>query len=573
MTKIYTKIIAVLFAISLTSVAFGQNITGAVVSPNPTSCISTSVTVAAVQLCINYTFVGTSHTINGNVITVTLDWSNSSPICLGALSFLNPTENLGLVPAGTYTLNVVAQLNGTIQNNSTQSLTIVSCCSVLPSIQAASTNVCIGDSLLLMNNSQNATSVYWVKNGVNFSSSDSVMLHFPTAGVVPIRLVATNGSCSDSVTYNVTVNNYPNVNLGPDVIFCAGQSILINGATSGGLSYSWNTGTVMPNLTVSTGGTYSLTVSNNGCIDRDTIVVTAIASPSVALGADSIICQGTSAILNAATTGTGITYLWSNGATTPSITVNSSGIYNVTVTNSTGCSKSDSKEIIVELLPIPNLGDDVTLCDGDSIILDGNATDISNFLWSTGQTTQTITVNSPNIYSVTATTANGCSGSDDVVVSFASISIILMDTIDLANASPVILDAGNPGATYLWSTGETTQSISIDTIGSYSVTITNAAGCSAVNTMTVVNTTSTNGLKYETVKVFPNPTNDFLVITATESKFATAIIINSVGQIMGQISISNTQQIDVQDLSSGLYFLQFQNQNSEIVGTARFVKY
>ena len=122
---------------------------------------------------------------------------------------------------------------------------------------------------------------------------------------------------------------------------------------------------------------------------------------------------------------------------------------------------------------------DQETCSGGTITFDaGNAG--STYLWSTGETTQAITVSTSGNYSVTVTDANGCSAADD-----ANASIHANPTVNLGadqqtcSGNTITFDAGNAGSTYLWNTGETTQTITVSTSGNYSVTVTDANGCSA----------------------------------------------------------------------------------------------
>lgn len=572
MKQLFTKLFTLIFAISLTTAAFGQNISAVGVSPTPTNCTNTIVSVSAVQLCINYTYNGVTSVVGTNTIDVYLDWANSSPICLGALSFISENVNLGQIPDGTYTLNVISRLNGVAQNTNTQSVVVASCCSVNAAIQG-STNICLGDSVTLINASTNATSSTWLQNGNYISAADTITLSFSNPGTYPIQLSSTNGSCSDLETVNVVVSNYPTVNLGPDTSVCVGQPIFLNAGTSGATSYSWSTGTTGSSISVSNSGTYSVVVSVNGCTGTDTVVVTSVPTPVFNLGANTTICQGTTLTLDATVSQANVTYNWSNGGgTMPTLTVNSSGTYAVTATNSVGCSYSDNIIVNVEALPVPNLGPDVTLCEGQTVVLNGSVAGETNYSWNTGATTAGLTVDTAGTYTVTVTTDNGCIGTDAVIVDYSIIDFDWNGTLDLAVTNPVVLDAGNVGSTYLWNTGETTQIISVDTAGTYTVTVTTAAGCTEGSSVIVVNTTSTKNQLQNQVKVFPNPAQDFLVIENNNFDLQTAIITNSFGQIVGQIAIQNNNKIAVNDLASGFYFIQFKNRNDAIVGITRFIK-
>ena len=119
-----------------------------------------------------------------------------------------------------------------------------------------------------------------------------------------------------------------------------------------------------------------------------------------------------------------------------------------------------------------NLGNDTTLCPGDSLVLDAGP-NFSSYLWSTGDTTQTITVNSPATYSVTAIDQNGATSNDVIIISAGPagpVNINLGPDTLVCTATQLSLDAGNnPGLLYSWTGGASTQSITVNTTGWYSV--------------------------------------------------------------------------------------------------------
>ncbi len=172
----------------------------------------------------------------------------------------------------------------------------------------------------------------------------------------------------------------------------------------------------------------------------------------------------------------------------------------------------------VTVLPVPqvDLGDDLVLCGETQTLLDaGNQG--GTYLWSTGETTQTITATGEGIndFWVTVTNDNGCSSSDTVTVNFAALPQIDLGA-DTTVCGGVVypLDAGNEGSTYLWSTGETTQSINVDTTGfgygvqNISVEVTSEYGCqnSAEVNVEFIDCTGIDEYGKEVdMKVFPNP--------------------------------------------------------------------
>jgi Zn-dependent metalloprotease/subtilisin-like proprotein convertase family protein len=109
-------------------------------------------------------------------------------------------------------------------------------------------------------------------------------------------------------------------------------------------------------------------------------------------------------------------YQWSNGATTPSITVNDSGTYSITVTDSNGCTTA-TPAVITSVVPLPvsviTADGPLTFCQGDSVVLSASVN--NSYQWNSGQTTQNLSVTSSGNFSVAVTDSNGCSTASDTV--------------------------------------------------------------------------------------------------------------------------------------------------------------
>jgi len=181
----------------------------------------------------------------------------------------------------------------------------------------------------------------------------------------------------------------------------------------------------------------------------------------VNLGNDTSICTGNQVTLNAGNQGS--TYLWSTGDTTQIITVSAGGIYWVSVTNG-NCSGKDTINVSFVSVPIVSLGNDTILCPDASISLNaGNS--VASYLWSTGAVTQSITVFGPGTYWVKVTIGN-CVGADTINISKV-LDIELGSDVSLCNEPEITLDAGNMVSNYLWSTGDTTQTIMVAQPGEY----------------------------------------------------------------------------------------------------------
>lgn len=173
------------------------------------------------------------------------------------------------------------------------------------------------------------------------------------------------------------------------------------------------------------------------------------------------------------------TYLWSNGANTSSVSGLLPGTYTVTITDANGCSQSASYLIAAANPdPQPTISGPTEFCDGETVELavDGG---YSSYLWSNGSTGSPIFVNAPGIYTVTVTTAAGCSGTTSTTLTENPLpmpSITGPTGVCFFNDT-ITLDAGPGFSMYQWSTGAFTQTIDVTQFGSYFVTVTNSFGC------------------------------------------------------------------------------------------------
>lgn len=324
--------------------------------------------------------------------------------------------------------------------------------------------------------------VYNITNNVSICAGESYFAAgaWQTTSGVYVDYYTPAEGCDSIVTTNLTVNT-PVVDLGDDLSICSGTTTILN-AGNPGATYLWNTGATTQTISVGTAGTYSVTITDPaGCTASDAIVITLSPSPDVNLGADIFLCAGETTLLNAGNPGS--TYLWNTGATTQTILVGTSGTFSVTVTNPAGCTDADAVVITLSPTPIVNLGADAALCEGESMVLDaGNPG--ATYLWNTGATTQTITVTTAGNYSVAVTNPGDCSASDNITITTAPSPVVdLGPNQTICEGENILLDAGNPGANYLWNTGAITQSITAAEAGNYSVTVTNDQGCTDTDVM------------------------------------------------------------------------------------------
>ena len=232
---------------------------------------------------------------------------------------------------------------------------------------------------------------------------------------------------------------------------------------------------------------------------------------------------------------------------------------------------TDTVEVTTYALPDVDLGDDQVLCGENEYQLDAGNPGAS-YLWSTGETTQSITVSGEgvNTYWVEVTNENSCASSDTVVINFAAVPVVELgaDTA-ICNNAVMTLDAGNPGASYLWSTGETTQSITINAedyeYGTYlfSVDVTSVDGCETNDEISVEIKDCTSideNQQSVQISVFPNPNTGVfnLQLNTLNSQTVSIRVTDLSGKIVYRseeirINGSYDQRIDLSHLSGGVY--------------------
>lgn len=346
----------------------------------------------------------------------------------------------------------------------------------LDTARFTSTTACIGDTIWFTDASDyQPDSSLWVFGDPASGSLDTSRLQSPfhvytSSGTFTVVRITYRSCLSDTVTQLVTVPAYPAVNLGPDTLLCDQTSYLLAGPA--GVNYQWSTGDSTQNIQVNTSGTYWLEAENGGCLAGDSVNVDFGVSPSVNLGPDtSFLCTPISIDLDAGHSGSN--YLWSSGDTTQVLTVSQTGSFWVAV-NQNGCIGYDTILIDLGMLPLLDIGPSDTICGGDTLVLSAGS-GWSQILWSGGDTTTDLSISNPGTYSVT-TELNGCLQGDTIeIFIYPTLSQNLPAEIGvLCQGEQVTLDAGPDGDFYLWSNGDTTQVILVDSASLYTVMVGNS---------------------------------------------------------------------------------------------------
>jgi hypothetical protein len=265
-------------------------------------------------------------------------------------------------------------------------------------------------------------------------------------------------------------------NAGLDQTICQGESVTLS--ASGGQTYLWSNGETTTSIEVSPTVTTTYTVTafdGFGNSDDDSVTVIVNDLPIAAAGNDQTICEGDSAILTASG---GDEYLWSTGETTASISVTPSvdTTYTVEVI-SNGCSSTDEVTVTVNSLPTLTITEDLSIVEGESVQLTVFGAD--TYLWSTGEVSDTIVVtpNSTTTYTVLGTNAT-CTAEAQVTVTVEEVLVVSagQDENVCENSGYEVVLTSSPGDSYLWSTGETTQSIVVSPLSTTTYTVTVSSG-------------------------------------------------------------------------------------------------
>ena len=350
-----------------------------------------------------------------------------------------------------------------------------------------------------------------------------------TGGTEPYTYLWSNGATTQNIsglvagTYSVTVTDdhgctatgsYTVTQPAVLVATGSGTNVSCNGGNNGTATvtvtggtepytYLWSNGATTQSISGLTAGTYNVTVTDaHGCEATASYTVT---QPAVLVATGS----GTNVSCNGGNNGTATvtvtggtepyTYLWSNGATTQSISGLTAGTYNVTVTDAHGCEATASYTVTQPAVLVATGSGTNVSCNGGNngtaTVTVTGGTEPYTYLWSNGATTQSISGLVAGTYSVTVTDDHGCTATGSYTVTEPNVLVATGSGTNVScnsgtnGTATVTVTGGTAPYTYLWSTGATTQSISGLVAGTYSVTVTDDHGCTATGSYTVTQPT------------------------------------------------------------------------------------
>jgi PKD repeat protein len=324
--------------------------------------------------------------------------------------------------------------------------------------------------------------------------------YFPSINHSPYPRTATITIMNNTVT--VYQNGCPIMpaELGQDIVFC--NSATLNAALDTSQTiFTWSTGATSPNISVNSTGLYSVTITNSyGCITSDTIQVTisnSSTAPTSVTTSQNPTCYGNSVLLSQSggVLGQAYEWKWYSGScggslmgTGSQVLVSPNGTSQYFV-RAEGCDTTACTPITITTLSLPAIdaGIDVTINEGDTTLL--TASGGISYLWSTGDITATTSVSpiATSYFYVRGSDNNGCETIDSVLVTVVHNCSNLVASITPSGATSfcfggnVTLAANAGMASYLWSNGDTAQSITVSQSGNFYVAITDNFSCPATS--------------------------------------------------------------------------------------------
>lgn len=442
-------------------------------------------------------FGGNDGALNSSVYNgippYTYSWSNGAT-----------TSQVTNVSAGTYTLTVTDSV-GCSQSNSIP-------VNQPPAIRDSITNVtnvsCWGG-----NNGSATISFTGGTGTINFQWNDPSYQTTPTAiglysGTYSCSITDANG-CSPAINPTVTIYQPSQLtaSTGGSTTVCQGNAASIIANANGGTypyTFTWTPGNLNGNtqqvLPLSTTNYNVVIVDQNGCslTTNETVVVNIPPDLTIKGSSGTSICAGSTDTLTATALGTSpFTFTWSSGNTGDSTVVTSAGTYSVYVNDANGCSSNLSTYITVNNLPTIAISGVTTICSGSSTTLTGIGA--NSYSWSGGPATAAYTVSPVNTttYTVTGTSAQGCSNTATATVTVSSPNAIAANVFpgtSVCSGSNVVL-YGSGGTAYSWS-GGVSDGVSFHPTATTTYTVTSESnGCTSKDSITVtVNTLPTVGI-------------------------------------------------------------------------------
>jgi hypothetical protein len=362
------------------------------------------------------------------------------------------------------------------------------------------------------------------------------------------------------------------------------------------VSYTTTTGTTALNMCTAPVAPLALSYRPNirftlqgGCQSgREPVIAYIRPVPEVDLGPDINKCvdAGYAEVLDAGVQPNTPQFLWDNNSTSQVRAVNTTGTYAVKVTNQYGCSDRDTINVILRANPIVELGNDTTVCNGVVLNLNPGNGGIEYF-WNTGQTTQSININTPGTYSVFVTNSVGCTKTDTITVNMQG-ELPMVQGISVTNNGQYTFHftAVNPQNVigYDWDFGDgsahsyqASPSHTYPDAGNYIVVLHLSSSCGFINDSTSAHILGINQLNInkEELTVYPNPAKaTATVLNRGALKMERIEVYNILGQVVykSKADSKDKHTLNLDGFASGVYTIQVYTDKGTVARKLEIIK-
>jgi len=348
---------------------------------------------------------------------------------------------------------------------------------------------CLGDTSFFFSNYLSSDSVFWnfgyPASGVNDTSTQINPFHiYQNPGTYTVTHIAYSAFLTDTTIVEVNIFPPQSISFPDDTILCDGQVLTFDLDQPGAISYLWQDGSTDSAFIATDSGLVKVTLFGICDTVTDSVQVLRLAPLDLDLGLDTIVC-GDSSIVIGDTIPTGYDILWSNGASQPFIEIDSNANYLIEVTSACG-----ALEDSINVRFFPNLPD--SLLPRDTInCFDANFTLVRptiagvSFVWSDSSNQRTFEVGESQVVWLAAFNACGTFVDTMNILFNGELTTSFGPDTVICDEDTVLLKGSDSLATYLWSTGDTVDSIwtKLDQrMQRYSVTITKGQ-CSKVESI------------------------------------------------------------------------------------------
>ncbi len=326
-----------------------------------------------------------------------IEWTTTD----GQFTGPDNTSTLAVTAAGTYTITATTPL---AQCSASDAVEVIE--TPLPIINIVSPVYLCPDSIVVLDAGAGWQSIVWYNSDISQTVAVNVEGDY--------SFIVTQNECSNSASFEVIEVTLPIINLGADILACAGETVVLDANAV----VTWNTNTSSETLSVTVDGSYTCTFETQGCIVSDEIEINFAPPPIVNLPEQVVMCPLDTIQLSIPYEGE-----WSNGETAFEIVVSEEGEYSVTV-SSGPCTVMDNTQVILAPYPFVDFEEIGTYCIGTTTVLSALQPANESYVWSTDETTPQIEISESGVYSVVVNNTCG-SASDSILIEFEECNYII----------------------------------------------------------------------------------------------------------------------------------------------------